>query len=209
ITPSAFTTDTAAAAGSPGTAHVIELTLDSVDDFKDGNKITFQVGDGSVREFTMEGVQGADLATSQANLVSKFNAWRTANNITDVAASAFTGNDFQLTVAGAALVDAGTTMSATFTPGVIAQSLKSIDDAIAKVTEGSAMLGANKALLETQEEFISVLSDSLTAGVSAFVDADMNEASTRNQALQTQQQLGVQALSMANQNSQMILKLFQ
>ena len=49
----------------------------------------------------------------------------------------------------------------------------------------------------------------LTAGVSAFVDADMNEASTRNQALQTQQQLGVQALSMANQNSQMILKLFQ
>jgi flagellin len=37
----------------------------------------------------------------------------------------------------------------------------------------------------------------------------MNEVSTRNQALQTQQQLGVQALSMANQNSQMILKLFQ
>jgi flagellin len=87
--------------------------------------------------------------------------------------------------------------------------LKTIDSAIEKVTKASAMLGANKALLETQEEFISTLSDSLTAGVSAFVDADMNEASTRNQALQTQQQLGVQALSMANQNSQMILKLFQ
>ena len=87
--------------------------------------------------------------------------------------------------------------------------LKTIDTAIDKVTKASAMLGANKALLETQEEFIGVLSDSLTAGVSAFVDADMNEASTRNQALQTQQQLGVQALSMANQNSSMILKLFQ
>jgi len=87
--------------------------------------------------------------------------------------------------------------------------LKTIDTAIEKVAKASSMLGANKALLETQEEFIGVLSDSLTAGVSAFIDADMNEASTRNQALQTQQQLGVQALSMANQNSQMILKLFQ
>jgi flagellin len=92
---------------------------------------------------------------------------------------------------------------------VIDGFLTTIDKAIADVTKGSAMLGANKALLETQEEFISVLSDSITAGVSAFIDADMNEASTRNQALQTQQQLGVQALSMANQNSQMILKLFQ
>ncbi|MCG7392014.1 hypothetical protein MHY87_03750 [Microvirga sp. ACRRW] len=91
----------------------------------------------------------------------------------------------------------------------ISKALKAVDEAIRQVTEGSAMLGANKALLETQSEFIGVLSDSLTAGVSAFVDADMNEASTRNQALQTQQQLGVQALSMANQNSQMILRLFQ
>jgi flagellin len=98
--------------------------------------------------------------------------------------------------------------SGSYTVGIGA-ALADIDEAIAKVTEGSAMLGANKALLETQEEFIGTLTDSLTAGVSAFIDADMNEASTRNQALQTQQQLGVQALSMANQNSQMILKLFQ
>ncbi|RYC28724.1 flagellin, partial [Lichenibacterium minor] len=42
----------------------------------------------------------------------------------------------------------------------------------------------------------------------SLVDADMNVASTRLQALQTQQQLGIQALSMANQNSQLILKLF-
>lgn len=92
---------------------------------------------------------------------------------------------------------------------VIDGFLETIDTAITDVTKASAMLGANKALLETQEEFIGALRDSITAGVSAFIDADMNEASTRNQALQTQQQLGVQALSMANQNSQMILKLFQ
>ncbi|WP_134496216.1 flagellin [Microvirga pakistanensis] len=87
--------------------------------------------------------------------------------------------------------------------------LDDVEDAIDLVKTAAAQLGATKALLETQEEFIGVLSDSLTAGVSAFVDADMNEASTRFQALQTQQQLGVQSLSMANQNSQMILKLFQ
>jgi len=87
--------------------------------------------------------------------------------------------------------------------------LDDVESAIDLVKTAAAQLGATKSLLETQEEFIGVLSDSLTAGVSAFVDADMNEASTRFQALQTQQQLGVQSLSMANQNSQMILKLFQ
>ena len=45
-------------------------------------------------------------------------------------------------------------------------------------------------------------------GLSALVDADMNTASTRLQALQTQEQLGIQSLSIANQNSQLILKLF-
>jgi flagellin len=45
-------------------------------------------------------------------------------------------------------------------------------------------------------------------GVGALVDADMNEESTKLQALQVQQQLGIQALSIANQNSQMVLSLF-
>jgi flagellin len=93
--------------------------------------------------------------------------------------------------------------------GNLASNLTAVDTAIANVTKASAILGANKNLLETQKEFIGALSDNLSAVVSAFVDADMNEASTRLQALQTQQQLGVQALSIANQNSQMILKLFQ
>ena len=45
-------------------------------------------------------------------------------------------------------------------------------------------------------------------GVAGLVDANMNTASTQLQALQTQEQLGIQALSIANQNSQLILKLF-
>jgi flagellin len=46
-------------------------------------------------------------------------------------------------------------------------------------------------------------------GISGMVDANMNTASTQLQALQTQEQLGIQSLSIANQNSQLILKLFQ
>ncbi|WP_262267990.1 flagellin [Microvirga yunnanensis] len=69
-------------------------------------------------------------------------------------------------------------------------------------------LGAAKNQIDAQSKFLGVLSESMTNSVSTLVDADMNEASTRLQALQTQQQLGVQSLSIANQNSQMILKLF-
>jgi flagellin len=60
-----------------------------------------------------------------------------------------------------------------------------------------------------QSSFISSLTDAVTKGIAALVDADMTQESTRLQALQVQQQLGVQALSIANQNTSMIMKLFQ
>jgi flagellin len=83
-----------------------------------------------------------------------------------------------------------------------------IDTAIANVTAGAATLGQYSTTVTNQLSFTSSISDAITSGVGSLVDADMNVASTRLQALQTQQQLGIQALSMANQNSQLILKLF-
>ena len=77
------------------------------------------------------------------------------------------------------------------------------------VTAGAATLGQYSTTVANQVSFTSSISDALTSGVGSLVDADMNVASTRLQALQTQQQLGIQALSIANQNSQLILKLFQ
>ncbi len=85
---------------------------------------------------------------------------------------------------------------------------KAIDDAITKVTAGAAQLGQYTTTVNNQLSFTSSISDAITSGVGSLVDADMNVASTRLQALQTQQQLGIQALSIANQNSQLILKLF-
>jgi flagellin len=59
-----------------------------------------------------------------------------------------------------------------------------------------------------QQDFVKNLMDAVDRGVGALVDADMSQESTRLQALQTQQQLGIQALSIANSNSQSILSLF-
>jgi flagellin len=91
----------------------------------------------------------------------------------------------------------------------IADTLSNADKAIADLTTYASVIGATQARVKSQNEFIKTMSEALTSGISSLVDADMNEASTRLQALQTQQQLGVQALSIANQNAQMILKLFQ
>ncbi|MGB5863239.1 MAG: flagellin [Sulfitobacter sp.] len=73
---------------------------------------------------------------------------------------------------------------------------------------GAANLGTSAKRLDDQSNFISKLSDALKSGVGALVDTDMEAASAKLQALQTQQQLGVQALSIANQSPQTILSLF-
>ncbi|WP_141263151.1 flagellin N-terminal helical domain-containing protein [Bradyrhizobium sp. USDA 3456] len=88
--------------------------------------------------------------------------------------------------------------------GYIAQ----VTAAINSVASAAADLGAVKNRISTNTEFVKTLMDSVDRGIGQLVDADMNAESTRLQALQTQQQLGVQALSIANQNSQSILSLF-
>jgi flagellin len=115
------------------------------------------------------------------------------------------------TVSGSASVDtiniAALTDSAadqTILDGYIAQ----VTAAINSVSSAAADLGAVKNRISTNTEFVKTLMDSVDRGVGQLVDADMNAESTRLQALQTQQQLGVQALSIANQNSQSILSLF-
>ncbi|NNF76862.1 MAG: flagellin, partial [Rhizobiales bacterium] len=62
--------------------------------------------------------------------------------------------------------------------------------------------------IELQSDFVGNLMDAVERGVSQLVDADMNAESTKLQALQVQQQLGIQALSIANAGSQNILSLF-
>lgn len=91
--------------------------------------------------------------------------------------------------------------------GAIA-ALDSIESLIDTSIDAAAAFGSVEGRIATQSDFISSLSDSLKSGIGAMVDADMEEASARLQALQVQQQLGVQSLSIANQAPQALLSLF-
>ena len=79
---------------------------------------------------------------------------------------------------------------------------------LSDVTNYAATIGATQDRMTSASTFNTALTTNYATGVSALVDADMNSASTRLQALQTQEQLGIQSLSIANQNAQLILKLF-
>lgn len=90
----------------------------------------------------------------------------------------------------------------------VAAALANIETYIDTTIDAAAEFGSSQGRIDTQAEFISNLTDSLKSGIGALVDADMEEASARLQALQVQQQLGVQSLSIANQAPQTILSLF-
>jgi flagellin len=86
--------------------------------------------------------------------------------------------------------------------------LQMVDDAMTEMTTAAASLGSISSRIEMQNDFISKLTDSLDRGIGRLVDADMEEESAKLSALQVQQQLGIQALSIANSGSQNILSLF-
>jgi flagellin len=87
-------------------------------------------------------------------------------------------------------------------------ALASIEGLIQRSIDSAAVLGSAAKRIDTQTDFVGKLIDGLKSGIGTLVDADMEAASARLQALQTQQQLGVQALSIANQAPQTILSLF-
>lgn len=93
-------------------------------------------------------------------------------------------------------------------PADAATALAAIDAALATVNSALANLGAQAKQIETHNTFVTKLMDSLETGIGKLVDADLAKESARLQALQVQQQLGAQALSIANQAPQIILSLF-
>jgi flagellin len=94
------------------------------------------------------------------------------------------------------------------TQGEIDAFLTTVQGALDKLTDGAAALGALSSRIDMQDDYSAKLSDAIEAGVSRLVDADMEEESARLSALQTQQQLAVQSLSIANSSSQNIMSLF-
>lgn len=89
-----------------------------------------------------------------------------------------------------------------------ATALQDIEGMLQTSIDAAAAFGSSQKRIDIQNEFVGKLSDSLKTGIGVMVDTDMEEASARLQALQVQQQLATQALSIANQQPQGLLSLF-
>ena len=104
-----------------------------------------------------------------------------------------------VTLGASAVID--TASAATASLALVSASIDNVGASLAKLGTGSNSLG-------THLTFVGKLQDTLEAGVGNLVDADLAKESARLQALQTKQQLGVQALSIANSSTSMLLGLF-
>ncbi len=130
-----------------------------------------------------------------------------------IAALANSDGSSKLTVAPEVMSLGGSvvTVAATGTIGTVttaAAMITTVTNSIANVSASLARLGTKSKAYEMHHTFIGKLQDSLDAGVGNLVDADLAKESAKLQALQTKQQLGVQALSIANQTPQTIMSLF-
>ncbi len=132
-----------------------------------------------------------------------FNAAFDAQGNVDISSGA--GNVTAVTftaVGGGSLV--GTTLGAP----AVTTALATIESAINSVKTALSSLGTSANQITTQSNFVKTLTDALTGGVGTLVDADLAAESANLQALQTKQQLGIQALSIANQGPGAVLSLF-
>ncbi|MBR9865216.1 flagellin [Neptunicoccus cionae] len=91
----------------------------------------------------------------------------------------------------------------------LAGVLASTEGVVGKVSDIATKLGQSEKSIENQQEFLNKLTDNIDSGVGSMIDADMEEEAARLQALQTQQQLATQSLSIANQAPSNVLSLFQ
>ena len=157
----------------------------------------------------LEAVPGNDISGSLA--ITASGGVITFANSDDAATNA---ND--ITIAKTAVVDGGvesggleglTTLDISTAEGA-ETALGNIDALLQTAIDATAEFGSKTKRIDNQNEFITTLSDSLKTGVGALTDANLEEASARLQSLQVQQQLGVQALSIANQAPQSLLSLF-
>jgi flagellin len=121
--------------------------------------------------------------------------------------STITNRDFTVGGAGA-LATVSTASNLLSTTGAAATAVGNIDTAITALNSQLATMGSQAKALDVQGEFLGKLADVVEQGISNLVDADLAKESARLQSLQIKQQLGAQALSIANQAPQLILSFF-
>ena len=173
-----------------------DTSLDATSRTALGNDVT-ALTNQITRIVTNADFNGTNLVKSGATAISAL-ANAAGSNVLTVAAQ-------DLSIGGANLGALGTVFSTATTAGTF---LSAVNTAITKTNAAVATLGTASNALTTHLSFISNLQDTLTQGVGNLVDADVAKESANLTALQTKQQLGVQALSIANSSKTGLLSLF-
>jgi len=146
---------------------------------------------------------------------AEFNGANMIKNTTPTTVAALASADGQnkITVAAQNLSLGGGNVSVTGGSSIATQSMAAsmiatINTSIANVSSALSKLGTGSKALASHFDFVGKLQDTIDAGVGNLVDADLAKESARLQSLQTKQQLGIQALSIANSSSSTLLGLF-
>ena len=226
---------TSAGVGSPIAAGATETYTLAAADVDTGTAFRFDAsvlgGAGNVDHVAREGDTASDVASAVA---AKINYDRAANGA-DMSEYTVVANGDAIEITYNADTGTGATLAtATFQSAALdtadestiggglellgdldistengaAAALEAIEYLTQTAIDGAAEFGTSEKRLEIQQDFVTQLTDSLKAGIGSLVDANMEEASARLQALQVQQQLGIQSLSIANQAPQQLLSLF-
>ena len=225
IINSGVNSGTATAAAAAGT---LDVTIESV---ADGQSYRILLNDSatnnSLGQRTFEYVANADDSASSvaANLANQISTFFSATGETNYSVSRADGT---ITIANASAAALAVTATATTggtagtttgglgnlatvdvtTDAGATSALTAIEGLLQTSIDAAAALGSSQKRIESQGEFVNTLVDAMTSGIGGLVDADMEAASAKLQALQVQSQLGVQALSIANQAPQSLLSLF-
>ncbi len=157
--------------------------------------VTYYEDDAAVDD---TGIFGAGTGTAMTESVAP----GTGTNVLAV-----NGFNFTLGASGQALEEVTASLDISTASGAAA-AVTAIDNALVNLNRDLATMGAQSKALEVQKTFLGKLSDSIEAGIGNLVDADLAKESARLQALQVKQQLGAQALSIANSAPSIVLSFF-
>ncbi len=144
-------------------------------------------------------------AGTLGNVLFGMNSNGTIQTTSGIIGTAFNGTYGNVTIVMPSIYALDIT---TFTQGQLDGALSGVELVLQAMTNAGSQLGSISTRIQLQETFVSALGDSIDSGVGRLVDADMEEESSKLSALQTQQQLAIQSLSIANSSAQNILSLF-
>ncbi|MCF6220320.1 MAG: flagellin [Robiginitomaculum sp.] len=189
-----------------------------------GDSYSLTIGSSTVNYVARDGDTLNDVATGVKAAIDAAGIANVSVDLTTVADPTAGNPVISVTNGGAGSIGfavAGQTEDGTYGGGLSAldtltvatdvgatSALGAIDALLTTAIDAASGFGSAQKRIEIQGEFVNSLMDSMKVGIGALIDADMEEASARLQSLQVQQQLGVQALSIANQAPQSLLSLF-